>query len=284
MSGGLLLDAVSIGLVYALIALGFTIIFAPTRVINFAQAEFMVLGAAGAYQLGVVWGWHPILVVLGVVLLAAVMALLLERMVMLPQELSGSRYAWIIATLAAAIIFQAGFVLTYPSTLFRTPPLVQGELLGLKVYNLIIIVAALAIMISYDQFLRRTLYGRAIRATAVNSDVASLMGIGTRSVIVVSFLISGVITALAGLLAAPVIFIEPGAGLVLTIKGFVAIVIGGIGSARGALVGGLIVGILDSMVRNLVSASIGNMVVFAVLALILVVFPSGLFGKPLEGH
>lgn len=284
----LLLDAITIGSIYALVALGFTIVFSPTHVINFAQGEFVILGAIVAFQMQSVWRLHPVLMLLTAVVVAAAMGAVVERMIMLPVRLSGSRFAWIIATLAAALIFQAVFVLSYPSALLRPRPLLAGSFtvggLRVEMQELVVIVGALVIMAAFDQFLKRTIYGRAIRAAAHDADIASLMGIGVRSVVIVSFVLSAVITTLAGVLAAPTVFIEPGQGLLFTIKGFVAIVIGGIGSSRGALVGGLIVGLLDTVVRNTVSPGLGNVVVVGALALILLVFPAGLFGKPIASH
>lgn len=288
MNAAILIDAITIGSVYALVALGFTIIFAPTRVLNFAQGEFLVLGAATAFQLQARWGWNAAVMVVAVVAAAIVMGVVLERMIMLPIRLSGSSYAWIIATLAASLVFQALFGLTFPSALLQSPPLLAGsvQMFGTTVgyQDLVIVVGALAIMGAYELFMRRSIYGQAIGAAAHDPDAAALMGIGVRQVIVISFVLSAVVTALAGMLAAPVVFVEPGQGLLFTIKGFTGAVIGGLGSARGALLGGIAVGILDTVVRNLVSASIGNMVVVAVLALILLVFPAGFFGKPIEAH
>lgn len=288
MNVAILFDALTIGAVYALVALGFTIVFAPTRVLNFAQGEFVILGAAGAFQLTAVWDWNPLLMILGAAAAAAVMGLLLERMVMLPVRLSGSSYAWIIATLSAALIFQAVFGLAFPSALLQPQPLVAGgiELGGesFEYQSLIVIVGALLIMGGFDQFMKRSIHGRAMRAAAHDPDTASLMGIGVREVVILSFVISGVVTGLAGVLAAPTVFIEPGQGLVYTIKGFTGAVIGGLGSAKGALIGGVIVGVLDTVVRNAVSPGFGTMVVVAALAAILLVFPSGFFGKPIEAH
>lgn len=288
MDAGILVEALYIGTVYALIALGFTIIFAPTHVVNFAQGEYLILGAAGAYQLQAIWGWHPLAMIAVVIVAAVLLGLVTERMIMLPVRLSGSKFAWIIATLAASLILQALFSIQYRDALFRTPPLISGrfEVGGVIVtwQQLLIVVAALAMMLGYDRFLKGTTYGRAIRAAAHDPDTAQLMGINVKVVVMVSFVLAAVITAMAGVLAAPTVFVAPAAGLLFTIKGFVAIVIGGMGSAKGALAGGLIVGVLDSVVRNLVGATIGNMVVVAVLAVILVVFPSGLFGKPIAGH
>jgi branched-chain amino acid transport system permease protein len=180
------------------------------------------------------------------------------------------------------------FAIAFPSALLRPPPLLEGALtigtVTITYQELLIILGALAIMGAYEQFLRRSAYGKAIRAAAEDADTTSLMGVNVNGVVVTSFVLSAVVTAIAGVLAAPTIFIEPAAGLLFTIKGFVAIILGGMGSARGALLGGLLIGLLDTLVRSLVGATVGNMIVVAALAVILLVFPSGFYGKPLEAH
>lgn len=289
MSAQVWVEALYVGAVYGLVALGFTIIYAPTRVLNFAQGEFFVLGAAVLYQLASLQRVPVGVAVLVALMLAVVMGVVQERMIMLPVRLSGSRFAWIIATLAAALIFQALFAIRFSgSTVLRPQPLLSGSFqvggIGLDYQRVLLVLVAVAIMVGYDQFLRRSLYGRAIRATAHDADTAVLMGIGVKGVVLVSFVISALVCAVAGLLAAPVLAIQPASGLLFTVKGFTAAVLGGVGAPRGALVGGLLIGVLDSVLRNLVSSSIGNIAVLAVLAAVLIVFPSGLFGKPLEGH
>ncbi|WP_327084984.1 branched-chain amino acid ABC transporter permease [Nonomuraea sp. NBC_01738] len=283
------IDGVFAGAVYALVALGLTIVFQPTRVMNFAQGEALILGSAVAYQVVSLsgLGWPAAIVV--TLILAAAMGLLSERMIMLPVRMSGSRFAWIVATLAAALIFQSIFTLAYRDVdALRPPPLLAGglTLAGTRVsYQLLLtVVVAALVMIAYDLFLRRSVYGRAIRAASHNPDTATLLGIPVRRIVVLSFVMAAVICAVAGLLAAPSLFIGPATGLLFTIKGFTAAVIGGVGSPRGALAGGLIVGVLDSVVRTEINATAGNLVVFGLLALILVVFPAGLFGKPMESH
>jgi branched-chain amino acid transport system permease protein len=284
-----LLDGVFSGAVYALVALGLAIVFQPTRIMNFAQGEAVVLGAAVGYQAVALWklDW---LAALGLtVVVAVVLGLVMERLIILPVRLSGSRYAWIIATLAVALVFQSLFTLAYLDVpaLRPTPPL-SGHVsfLGgvIDWQELLTVVAALAVMGGYDVFLRRSAHGQAIRAASHNPDTAVLMGIPVQRVVVLSFVIGTVVTALAGLLASPVIFVAPASGLLFTIKGFTAAVIGGVGSPRGALAGGLIVGLLDTVVRSTISGTAGNFAVFAALAVILVLFPSGLFGKPMEAH
>jgi branched-chain amino acid transport system permease protein len=283
------IDGLFSGAIYALVALGLAIVFQPTRVMNFAQGEAVVLGAAVAYQVVALWrwGWPAALAV--TVLLGLAMGVLTERMVMLPVKLSGSRFAWIVATLATAMIFQSLFTLRYYNVdALRPAPILSGgfEVFGEPIswQQVLAIVVAVVVMAGYDVFLRATAYGRAIRAASHNGDTAVLVGVPVQRIVVLSFVIAAVICALAGMLAAPVLFIGPAAGLLFTIKGFIAAVIGGVGSPRGALLGGLIVGLLDAVVRNLASASAGNFVSFALLALILVIFPSGLFGKKMEAH
>ncbi|MFG1943675.1 branched-chain amino acid ABC transporter permease [Nonomuraea sp. NPDC048826] len=289
MSPEAIIDGLFAGSIYALVALALAIVFQPTRIMNFAQGEALILGAAVAYQIVALekLGWAAAIGL--TVVLACVMGVLMERMITLPIKLSGSRNAWIIATLAAALIFQSVFNLGYFDVdALRPSPIIGGgfEVAGMTIQwqELLTIVAALAVMGLYDLFLRRSAYGRAIRATAHSADTSVLMGIPVQRIVVLSFVIAAVISALAGLLAAPVIFVAPAAGLVFTIKGFTAAVIGGVGSPRGALIGGMIVGLLDTIVRSLVGGSVGNFAVFAALAVILVIFPSGLFGKPMEAH
>jgi branched-chain amino acid transport system permease protein len=283
------LDGLFSGAVYALVALGLTIVFQPTRIMNFAQGEALVLGAAAGYQVVALWKLPWVLALLITIGAALVMGLVMERLIVLPIRLSGSRHAWIIATLAVALVFQALFTLRYLDVpALRPAPMISGTVgfLGNHIawQELITILAALAVMAAYDVFLRRTAFGQGLRAASHNPDAATLMGIPVQLVVVASFVIGTTITALAGLLASSVIFIAPASGLLFTIKGFTAAVIGGVGSPRGALVGGFLVGLLDTLVRTQISGAAGNFTVFTILAVILVVFPSGLFGKPMEAH
>ncbi len=275
-------QALYLGCVYALIAMGLTIIYSATRVINFAQGEYFVLGAALAYQLSAVQHFPLWLTLGGVVLGGIVLGAVSERAIMLPVLRSGIHYAWIISTLAVALILESVYEKIFASSVLHPDPYVGGSinLLGAQVgaQVLLVIGGAFAVMIAYEQFLSRTAYGRAIRATAHDSETAASFGVGVRVVILVSFVVSAVITALAGLLVSPILLISPGDGLTYTINGFVAMVIGGLGSSRGAIAGGLIVGLLNSLIVNLINPNFGEIVIVSILALILVVRPTGLFG------
>ncbi|MGH3266867.1 MAG: branched-chain amino acid ABC transporter permease, partial [Trebonia sp.] len=263
-------QAIYLGCVYALIAIGLTITYSATRVINFAQGEYFVLGAAGAYELYAVHKLPLWLVVIAVILAAAVLGVLTERAIMIPVNRSGVHYAWIIATLAVAIILETLFGNAFPSTVLQPAAFVPGSvtLFGATVSSQIFLLAgvSVAVMAGYELFLARSIHGRAIRATAQDPETASTFGIGVRSVVLTSFVISAVITALAGWLVSPVLFIQPTDGLTYTINGFVAMVIGGVGSSRGAILGGLIVGVLNAVVVNLVNANLGEVITVGALA------------------
>lgn len=289
MSIDVVLDGFFAGAVYALVALGLAIVFQPTRIMNFAQGEALVLGAAVGYQVLALWELNWLVALAAAILLAVALGLVMERLIVLPVRLSGSRYAWIIATLAVALVLQSLFTLAYIDVpALRPSPLIAGKVpvLGgvIDWQELIAIIAAIAVTGAYDVFLRRSVHGQAIRAASHSADTAVLMGIAVQRVVMLSFVIGAVVTALAGFFASPVLFVAPASGLLFTIKGFTAAVIGGVGSARGALLGGFLVGLLDTVVRTVISGTAGNFAVFAALAVILVVFPSGLFGKPMEAH
>ena len=286
----ILVEALYFGAVYGLVALGFTIVFAPTRVLNFAQGEALILGGAVAFRCLAQWKWSLAPTIGFLVLVAIVGGVLTNYLIMLPVRLSGSRFAWIIATLAAALIFQALLVIWFEgfSGFLQPTNFVGGsvtiahtKISGQQLFTFFI---AVAIMLGYDQFLKRSIYGRAFRAAAHDPDTTQLMGISVGTITLVSFVLSVLVTATAGFAASPLLSLNPGGGLGYTFKGFTAVVIGGLGSAKGALVGGLLIGLLEVYVRNQVNASLGNIVVAAALAVALLAFPSGFFGKPMEGH
>ena len=281
-------QALYLGCVYALIAVGLTITYSATRVVNFAQGEYFVLGAALAYEIQSVHH-QPVWVAVGlIVVAAAVLGVISERAIMLPIQRSGIHYAWIISTIALALILESIYGLQFTSAVLRPPPLIAGSVSigGAPVeWQIFLVVGvAFAIMIGYELFLKRTVYGSAIRGTAHDPETTSTFGVSIRTVIVVSFVISAVITALAGMLVSSILFITPTAGLTWTTSGFVAMVLGGLGSSRGAIAGGLITGFLNALVINLINPSYGEIVIVSILALILVVKPTGIFASPVASH
>ncbi len=283
----LVLVGLAAGAIYALIALGYSVIFSTTRILNFAQGEFLMIGALLSFTLYSTLRW-PLVLAIAVVLAAMlVVGLVTERLIMLPVQRSRARYAWIIATLGVSLVLRNAMVIPYGRESYPFPRLVAAEpvLMGGVVVDpqqFVIVVTALGLMVALELFLARTFAGKAIRATAHNADVASLMGIDVGQMVRLSFVLSAMLTGVAGILVAPITTADANMGLVLGIKGFVAVVLGGMGSARGAAAGGFLVGLLDSVVRGVLPVGLGNIAVFGVLALVLLIRPSGLFGVPGE--
>jgi branched-chain amino acid transport system permease protein len=282
------IDGIFAGSVFAIIALSMTIVYQPTRIMNFAQGEGFILGAALGYQFIGVWHWPLVKALVGLVIAAVVMGFIMERMIMLPVQLSGSKFAWIIATLAAALIFQSAFNLKWVNVTFSYFDFVEKDISiagsKLSVQKLIVILFMILIYAANELFLKKTLWGRSIRAIAHNGDTSTILGIPTKPVIKMGFITGTVVIAAVGFLAAPVIIVAPAAGLFYTIQGFTAGIIGGVGSAKGAVVGGLTIGILDSVVRSWLGGTWGLFSTFFVLALILILKPNGFFGKRVEGR
>lgn len=281
-------QALYLGCVYAIIATGLTITYSATRVVNFAQGEYFVAGAALAYEVQVVRHQSVWIMVLVVIVCAAALGVVTERAIMLPIHRSGIHYAWIISTVAVALILESLYGNWFTNAVLRPFPLVNGSVTifgaGVSLQVFVVIGAAFAIMFAYELFLGRTIFGIAIRGTAHDPQTTSSFGVSIRTVVLVSFIVSAVITALAGMLASSVLFITPTVGLTYTTSGFVAMVIGGLGSLRGAIIGGLIVGLLNALVVNLINPNLGEVIMVAALALILIVRPTGIFAKSVGAH
>ena len=283
-----LFDGLFAGSIYALVALALTVTYQPTRIMNFAQGEAFILGAGAGFLFLGINRWNFVVGVLLMIFLAIVMGFLQERMIILPVQLSKSRFAWIIATLAAALIFQAIFSIRFVGDTLSFNPLIDksfqfGKAI-ISMQMIISILTSLFIVLAYDQFLRRSIHGRAMRATAHNADTAIILGIPTKRIVVGAFVASSVIGAIAGFLWSPELGVNPASGLNFTISGFIAAIIGGVGSPRGALLGGLIVGLLNTLANNIFGGIAANIAVFIALGLILVVRPAGFFGKPVGAH
>ncbi len=283
-----IISGVAIGAIYALVAIGYNLIYATTKILNLAQGEFLAIGALVAFQLEVEYKWPLPLALLGLIAIMVICGYIVEKMVMIPTKLAKSSFGWIISTLAVALIIRNG--LTLPILPFGTearvpPPLVKGVLdvnfggisVGISWQRILILVFAVVLMVAVELFLTRTFIGKAIQATSNNSAVASLMGIPVNWIISLSFILSAVITGLAGFLIAPLTGADAYMGLDLGIKGFVAAVLGGMGSPRGAILGGFLIGLLEQICVSIFSsANVANILVYSVLALVLLLKPTGL--------
>jgi branched-chain amino acid transport system permease protein len=283
---GLILGGISVGAVYALIALGLNLTFLTTRTLNFGQGSLMMLAAISAVLFaGAGLNLYAALL-LGFVLVGVVAALT-EAIAIRPIAKLGGSMGWVVTTLGVGIFLQ-GFVakffgsqaLAFPSFLFSPRDYVSVFGVRLSAQFLVILVIALVLVVAFEFFLRRTAWGRALQAVAIDPDLASVMGIPVRRVVMLSFIGSGVLAGIAGVLVAQITgTVDAAFGFNLLILGFVAAVLGGIGNTWGALLGGLFLGVTEKLVGGYISTAAEQGIAFALLMVALAVRPEGLLGE-----
>ncbi len=279
---------ISLGAVYALVAQGYNITFWAVRVVNFGHGSFLMIAVMVA--LAVVNAGFPLwAAILAGLAVSAAMGYVLELVAVRPLMRARMGMGWVVSTLGAGIVLQAiatdiwgTNTRAFPAIIFESTDYVRLLGVQLSAQLLLAFAAALLVMVLFEVGIRATLLGKAMRATAADPDCARTMGINIRRMISLAFVLSGLLAGLAGILIAPLTGIDPAFGLELMIKGFVAAVVGGLGSSGGAMVGGIFVGLLELLVGGYVSSAARNGVVFSILILVLAVRPQGLLGKQPE--
>jgi len=277
---------ITVGSVYGLVALGFTIIYNATGVINFAQGEFVVLGGLCFYTLYEAAHLPLLLALLGAVLIVAVVGLLMERLAIRPL-LGAPVVTLIMVTIGVSVILRGLAKLIWGSESLSVHPFsgnkslfLGGAALQLQ-YLWVLGLTALAVL-AVRLFFDHTLVGKAMQACAINPEAARLAGISVERMVQASFALSAGLSALAGAVISPVTFATYDAGIVLGLKGFCGAIVGGLGNGLGAVVGGLAVGVLQSLGVGLAPQGYtGFEDAFAFIILLLVLFlrPSGLLGR-----
>lgn len=274
------LNGLVTGSVYSLVALGLTLIYGTMQVPNFAHGQLFMFGAYLSYALVMQAGFHYWVAMAVAVAALSVAGVALERLVFRPL-----RHARPINSMIAALgvmLFLEAVAQNIWGPEFRhmdTPYGSVVSLFGLPVtgHRLILLAAAAASMTGLLLFLTRTTAGAAIRATAQNAEGALLVGIDTSRVAMTTFAISAALAAVAGALVAPISLVYPAMGALVTLKAFVIVVLGGMGSVTGALVGGYLLALAESLGGTYVSSAYQDLVAFAVLALVFTFKPTGLF-------
>ena len=279
----LIVSGILIGGVYGLLSIGLTLIFGVLRIVNFAQGEFIMLAMFGAFWLNLLFGIDPYLSILIVAPAIYVLGLLTERIVVRPI-LHAPHAMQIFATFAVSVILQ-NLALTlwgpdYRSvqTSYSTTSFVVGQV-SIAATSLYAFITALAMAALLVAFLNFTREGRALRAMVQNRYAASLMGIDTERLNRVAFGVGVACAAVAGCILTPIYYTFPGAGVDLIITAFVVVVLGGLGSVTGAVVGGLIIGITQTLTGFFISVELKDLIALGLFLLILLVRPQGLFGR-----
>jgi branched-chain amino acid transport system permease protein len=279
-----LLTGLSLGGIYALVALGFYIMWEATKAANFTHGEVYMLGAVVAVVL--VERGVPLLVAAPIAIaLAAAVGALIERLLVRPFNREPNAIGWMLTTIAAGIMIESFSTITYGplgrplySPLAQQPIRFAGA--GIYPQELLLPVVAIAAMFGLEIFYRRTTLGRAMRAVAFNRTAAGLMGINPDRIALIAFALAAAIGALAGILVAPVVQAAPSMGTLIGLKAFGVAIVAGIANARGVVIVGICYGVIEKLIEGYISTGARNAVGFTLMILVLLLFPQGIFGRP----
>lgn len=279
-----LINGVSLGSIYALIALGYTMVYGIIRLINFAHGDIYMLGAyVGFFATTVLkLSFLPALIMAMVV--AAVVGVVIERLAYKPLR-NAPKIAVLITAIGVSLFLEYGGMLlvtpqprTFPEVFTAQIYKIGGVVINSQ--QIVILVVSLVLMVLLTYIVQRTKTGKAMRAVSFDTDAARLMGIDVDRIISITFAIGSGLAAAAGVLVGVYYnSIDPLMGIMPGLKAFVAAVLGGIGIIPGAMLGGLILGVIEALVSGFVSSTFRDAAAFAILIIILLFRPSGLLGK-----
>ena len=276
-----LFSGITVGSTYALAALGFTLIYNSSNVINFAQGEFIMLGGMLAVYFSQTGLPMPIAFMLAI-LIPAVVGILMEKLTIEPVK-GAETVTLIIITICASLFIRGRIQVWLGKSTFSLPAF-SGEtpiiLFGAAIQpqSLWVLGVTAIVVAALWYFFSRTLSGKAMLATSFNQTAAQLVGINTSKVLFISFGLSAALGALGGILLTPVTMTSYDVGIMLGLKGFVAAVVGGLGNGLGAVISGLLVGVLESMGAGYISSAYKDAIPFILILLVLFFMPRGLFG------
>ena len=280
---GTLVSGLGLGSMYGLVALGFHITFAVSGTVNFAQGSAVTLGAVLGYAFGVRLGWPMPLAVAAALTGCALLGFAVERLLVRPFVVRGSD-AWLLATVAGGIIVDNVLLFTFgkeprslPSALVSAPVQVLGA--GIYPLQLLIPVVGIGAAVAIRAVFRGTEFGRVLLAVAQNAEAARLMGIDVARTVACAFALSAVLAGAAGLLIAPLFSVSAEMGALFGIKAFAVAILGGIGSATGVVLAGLLYGLVEAGVTATLGSGATQIVVFSVIILALALRPNGLLGR-----
>ena len=280
-----LISGISLGSVYALIALGYTMVYGIAKMLNFAHGDVIMVGGYISFCAVSYLGLPVWLAVLLAMAVCTALGIVVERQAYKPLRAAPS-LAVLITAIGVSYFLQNAALLIWGAASKSYPALISGALvlfdgqLSIPYVSLVTIAACLVIMAALTTFISRTKLGKAMRACSEDKGAAQLMGINVNATISMTFAIGSALAAIAGVLLCSSYFtLSPTTGSMPGIKAFTAAVFGGIGSIPGAFLGGLLLGVIEALAKAYISMNLANSIVFAVLIVVLLVKPSGLLGK-----
>ena len=285
-----LISGISLGSIYSLIALGYTMVYGIAKMLNFSHGDIIMVGAYVALLSMTQAGMPPAAAVLAAAVVCTVLGVVIERIAYKPLRNASSSLAVLITAIGVSYLLQNLALLIFganPQTFssvitWKGITLAEGEL-SISGVTIVTIAVCIVIMIALVTFVQKTKPGQAMRAVSEDKGAAQLMGINVNGTIALTFAIGSALAAIAGvLLCSAYPSLTPYTGAMPGIKAFVAAVFGGIGSIQGAFIGGLLLGIIEILGRAYISSQMADALVFAVLIIVLLVKPTGLLGKQIQ--
>ncbi|MBE5851683.1 MAG: branched-chain amino acid ABC transporter permease [Lachnospiraceae bacterium] len=285
-----LINGISLGSVYAIIALGYTMVYGIAKMLNFAHGDVIMVGAYITFLAMTAAGMPPVLAVILSMILCTVLGITIERIAYKPLRNSASNLAVLITAIGVSYFLQNVALLIFGANtksfssvvVYEGFQLADGEI-NVSGVTLVTILACIIIMSVLTWFVNKTKAGQAMRAVSEDKGAAQLMGINVNGTIALTFAIGSGLAAVAGvLLCSAYPSLNPYTGSMPGIKAFVAAVFGGIGSIPGAMIGGILLGVIEILSKAYISSQLSDAIVFAVLIIVLLVKPTGILGKKIQ--
>lgn len=283
------INGISLGSVYAIIALGYTMVYGIAKMLNFAHGDVIMVGGFAVFTMVSTLGFSPLFGILAAVIVCTVLGVLIERIAYKPLR-GASPLAVLITAIGVSYLLQNIALLLFGSnarqftSVINVPGLkLAGGQLTVSGVTMVTIITCIFIMIGLTTFINRTKIGQAMLAVSEDNGAATLMGINVNKTIAITFAIGSALAAVAGaLLCSAYPSLTPYTGSMPGIKAFVAAVFGGIGSIPGALIGGILLGLIENLSKAYISSQLSDAIVFSVLIIVLLVRPTGLLGKKIN--
>lgn len=281
-----LINGISLGSVYAIIALGYTMVYGIAKMLNFAHGDIIMVGGFTAFTVVSTMGGSPIVGILAAVVVCTALGVAVERIAYRPLR-DASPLAVLITAIGVSYLLQNVALLIFGSnarqftSVVNLPPLkLAGGELSISSVTIVTILACVVIMAGLMFFINKTKIGQAMLAVSEDRGATTLMGINVNRTIAITFAIGSALAAIAGvLLCSAYPSLTPYTGSMPGIKAFVAAVFGGIGSIPGALIGGVLLGVIENLTKAYISSQLSDAIVFSVLIIVLLVRPTGILGK-----
>lgn len=285
-----LISGISLGSVYAIIALGYTMVYGIAKMLNFAHGDVIMIGAFTVYTAASTMGMNPIAAVALSIIVCTLLGMLIERVAYKPLRNAASPLAVLITAIGVSYLLQNLALLIFGANTksftsvvtWKGVSLADGKL-NISGVTIVTIAACIIIMIGLTLFIKKTKAGQAMRAVSEDKGAAQLMGINVNGTIALTFAIGSGLAAIAGvLLCSAYPSLTPYTGAMPGIKAFVAAVFGGIGSIPGAMIGGILLGVIEILSKAYISQQLSDAIVFAVLIIVLLFKPTGILGKNIQ--